>query len=135
MTMPLPTGPIRSLKQAVPNFTAGTAHLKFTAKIYLEFEDYPERIPLNLIGSATLGRADDDNDSIDIELNPIDAAAKGVSRRHAVLARERDTVILIDQESTNGTYLNGQRLKPFERRVVRDGDEIRLANLTLRVYF
>jgi pSer/pThr/pTyr-binding forkhead associated (FHA) protein len=133
--MALPTGPIRSLKQTMPNFTAGTARLKFSAVIYLQIEDDPERIGIKLLSPATLGRAGGDDDSIDLDLNPYEAATKGVSRRHAVLERARDTVMLIDQDSTNGTYLNGQRLKPFERRVVRDGDEIRLANLSLRVYF
>lgn len=133
--MALPTGPIRSLKQTMPNFTGGTARLKFSAVIYLQIEDDPERIGIKLLSPATIGRADEDEDSIDIDLIPYDAARKGVSRRHAVLERARDTVMLIDQDSTNGTFLNGQKVQPFQRRVVRDGDEIRLANLSLRVYF
>ena len=133
--MALPTGPIRTLKPTVPNFTGGTARLKFSSKIYLHIEDYADQIAIKLIGSATIGRADEDDGSIDIDLHPFNAAEKGVSRHHAALERVRDTVNLIDLESTNGTFLNGQRLKPFERRVVRDGDEIRLANLILRIYF
>jgi len=132
--MSLPTGPIRSLKPATPNFTGGTARLKFSALIYLQIEDDPEKYPIKLIGSATLGRADEESDSVDIDLNPLGAAQKGVSRRHATLERTRDMVNLIDLESKNGTYLNGQRLKAFERRVVRHGDEIRLANLILHVF-
>src|SRR5262249_49805364 len=114
---------------------AGTARLKFSAIIYLQLEDDPEKYGIKLAGSVTLGRVDEDDDSADIDLNPFNAADNGVSRRHAALERARDTVNLIDLESKNGTYLNGQRLKPFERRVVRDGDEIRLANLSMRIYF
>ncbi len=133
--MALPTGPIRILKETVPNFTGGTARLKFSAIIYLQIEDDTERIGIKLIGPAAIGRSDEGEESVDIDLNPFYAAEKGVSRRHAVLERARDTVNLIDQGSTNGTYLNGQKLQPFQRRVVRDGDEIRLANLSMRIYF
>ena len=37
--------------------------------------------------------------------------------------------------SHNGTYLNGQRLIAHQPRVLRDGDDIRLGFLVLRVKF
>jgi pSer/pThr/pTyr-binding forkhead associated (FHA) protein len=85
--MALPTGPIRAIKPAVPNFTGGTARLKFSATIYLQIEDSPGLVAIQLLGPATMGRADEEVDAIDVDLIPYKAAAKGVSRRHAVLER------------------------------------------------
>lgn len=50
-----------------------------------------------------------------------------VSRVHARLVREGENYSLIDLNSTNGTYLNGQRLAPDEICPLKDGDEIRFA--------
>ncbi|MEO0564900.1 MAG: FHA domain-containing protein, partial [Chloroflexota bacterium] len=60
---------------------------------------------------------------------------KGVSRVHAVIEREEDTLTIMDMGSSNGTYLNGQRLAQNQPRVIRDGDEIRFGKLTTRIYF
>ena len=50
-----------------------------------------------------------------------------VSRRH-FLIRSLDGVYYIsDLDSTNGTYLNGERLQPNVERRVKDGDRIGLA--------
>lgn len=54
----------------------------------------------------------------------------GVSRRHARLMREGEVYILEDLGSSNGTYLNGERL--VERSPLKSGDQIRLgAAITL----
>lgn len=101
--------------------------------IYLQIDDHPERIAINLTAPAILGRAD--VDSIAIDLNPYGAADKGVSRRHALLDRDQDTVTLMDLDSVSGTFLNGQWLQHLERRILRNGDEIRMGMLRVRVYF
>src|ERR1700739_1481341 len=49
-----------------------------------------------------------------------------VSRRHARLHRGLDGVWLEDLGSTNGTYINGDRLTVPYR--LRDGDEVKLGN-------
>ena len=46
-----------------------------------------------------------------------------VSRRHARLTREGEGYMLEDLGSSNGTYLNGERLS--ERRLLKTGDQIR----------
>jgi len=40
-----------------------------------------------------------------------------------------------DLGSANGSFLNGQRLYPNEKRIVRDSDELRLGRLVMRVRF
>lgn len=54
----------------------------------------------------------------------------GVSRRHARLTRAGEVYTLEDLGSSNGTYLNGERL--VERSPLKSGDQIRLgAAITL----
>ncbi len=71
----------------------------------------------------------------DIDLTPHDAIEKGVSRTHAVLTRDQETVVVADLNSANGTFLNGQKLMPNEPRILRDNDELRLGRLVIRVAF
>lgn len=71
----------------------------------------------------------------DIDLAPFQAAEMGVSRQHARLRYQDNTITITDLGSANNTYVNGQRLHPHEVRVVRDGDEIRLGRLILQVAF
>lgn len=52
------------------------------------------------------------------------------SRRHARLIAEAGVVEIEDMKSSNGTLLNG---KPVERRMIRDGDEVRIGK-TVIVY-
>jgi class 3 adenylate cyclase len=50
---------------------------------------------------------------------------RSVSSRHAIISNGPGGYTLVDQQSTNGTYLNGRPvLKPIR---LEDGDEIRLA--------
>ncbi|HSI04129.1 MAG: diguanylate cyclase [Myxococcota bacterium] len=52
----------------------------------------------------------------------------GVSRRHAKLIQKGDAVTLLDLDSTNGTFCNGERV---DERVLRDGDKIRIGTTTI----
>jgi hypothetical protein len=58
-----------------------------------------------------------------------------LSRMHAGLRRQGDTLVLCDMGSLNHTYINGQRLHAHEVRVLHNGDEIRFGQLVTRVYF
>ena len=71
----------------------------------------------------------------DIDFSKYNAYEMGVSRQHAVLRRTNETIVLLDLNSANSTFLNGQRLVPDQPRIVRDGDEIKLGDLVLRVNF
>ncbi len=52
----------------------------------------------------------------------------GVAPVHARLERESRSIFLIDEESRTGTTLNGNRLTPWERQRVKDGDVIGLGS-------
>jgi len=55
-----------------------------------------------------------------------------VSRVHARLERVSGVWVIQDLNSTNGTYVNGERV--FNTRVLRDKDEIMLGRTRLRFY-
>ncbi len=134
--MSISTGPIRDLKESIPNITWGTARLRLPAQIYLHIAGSAEPLRMKLNRSICLGRTDNESVvEIDVDLTPYKAAEKGVSRRHMMLELAQETVSLTDLGSTNGTFLNGQRMQPFQRRIVRDGDEIRLGKLVVHIYF
>ena len=53
-----------------------------------------------------------------------------VSRMHARFAVEGDGIISVrDLNSTNGTWLNGERLRPNESRALQQGDYLRLGRM------
>ena len=64
--------------------------------------------------------------------NEIVILDKRSSREHAVIRREGRKLILEDQGSTNGTYLNGERLlNPIQ---LRDGDQVRVGDILFTFY-
>lgn len=88
------------------------------------------------VSELVMGRRSPDTSEIpDVNLEAYGAADKGVSRRHAVISRSGDSLYLRDAGSYNGTFLNGQKLVPHQPRVLRDGDDVRLGFLVLRVNF
>lgn len=55
----------------------------------------------------------------------------GVSRHHCMLRVAPDEVTVIDLGSSNGTYLNGQRVR--SQATLRSGDELQLENFSYLV--
>ena len=51
-----------------------------------------------------------------------------VSRKHATIINRDDEFYLIDCKSTNGTFLNNDRLQEGEEALLEDGDKIMLAD-------
>jgi pSer/pThr/pTyr-binding forkhead associated (FHA) protein len=93
-----------------------------------------QSIPVNLAGTDgyIIGRSDSRSTFIpDIDLSEQKALEKGVSRRHAVFLRRQDRLVLLDLGSVNGTFLNGQRLKPDEPYALNIGDKLGFGDLTV----
>ncbi len=86
---------------------------------------------------VVVGRSNGASMKPDIDLLEHGGDSQGVSRLHMSIRYEpKDkTVCVVDMNSANGTFLNGQRLHPREVRVIRHGDELRLGKLVLRAYF
>lgn len=52
-----------------------------------------------------------------------------VSRIHARITNEEGSIYLADLNSTNGTFLNGQRMLPYERKKLEEGDEVKFGQV------
>ena len=116
--------------------TWGTARFDGNSSIILRLRDVPEPLTIVPQDEVVIGRSDPNSSTNpDVDLSPFGAAEQGVSRRHAVIRRGEDTLTLVDLESTNGTFLNGQRLIPNQPRVLRDGDEIRMGRFVCHIFF
>jgi pSer/pThr/pTyr-binding forkhead associated (FHA) protein len=83
-----------------------------------EGEDAGREIPL--AGAMTIGRGDD----ADLTLGDT-----GISRSHARITPEGVSAVIEDLGSSNGTFVNTQRVEDPRR--LRDGDEIQLGNAIL----
>lgn len=132
--------PTRQIEQTTSDLYAratwGTARFNTDASIVLHVRDVADPVVLQPTKRTILGRMDGNSISKpDFDLTPYGAVEKGVSRIHAAIFRNDDTLILVDMGSANGTHLNGQRLVPEQPRVLRDGDEIRLGKMVIHVYF
>jgi hypothetical protein len=94
------------------------------------------RLLLPLTDSLIIGRLNPGDElRPDVELNVFGAVEKGVSRHHLRIIRRNTLVYVIDLSSTNGTFVNGQRVLPNCQRVLRSGDELRLGYLKIKVKF
>ncbi|MEZ4672120.1 MAG: FHA domain-containing protein [Anaerolineae bacterium] len=70
-----------------------------------------------------------------VDLTRYDAANWGVSRVHVLITNTDGDFYVEDQESVNGTYVNGDSLKPKTPTKLKNADEIRLGQLRLYIYF
>lgn len=70
-----------------------------------------------------------------VDLSRYDAANWGVSRVHMLLSHKDGDFYIEDQESVNGTYLNGDSLKSKTPTALKNADEIRLGQLRMYIYF
>ncbi len=114
----------------------GTASLGMERKLLFHVRGYDKPLVVTLDSQLVLGRYDTDTDETpEVDLEPFDALELGVSRRHAVLLIEDDTLKLMDLGSANFSYINGQKLIAYQARILRDGDELRLGKLVIRVNF
>ena len=70
----------------------------------------------------------------DVDLTLDGASAAGVSRRHCRLLQMPDGWYLEDLMSTNFTVLNGKALTAHQPVPVKDGDDLRLGKLRLKIH-
>lgn len=114
----------------------GTTRFRSDASVVMRLADVAEPVALESKPKLMIGRQDPaSNNFPDIDLTPYGAIDNGVSRVHACIQRSEDAITVIDLDSVNGTYLNGQRLIPNQPRVLQDGDEVRFGKLATRIYF
>jgi hypothetical protein len=84
----------------------------------------------------TLGRSGSSSLSLpDIDIIGREGILLGVSRQHAVIRRSEQGYFLHDLNSTNGTWHNGKKLIPEHPYRLNSGDQIRLGEQLMFIYF
>ncbi|PJF41112.1 MAG: FHA domain-containing protein [Chloroflexi bacterium] len=100
--------------------------------LYFVGRDQPEII--NVHDSILLGRGNIDVPGM-IDLNRLNAGLLGVSRRHALIKPSDGGYAIEDLDSTNGTWVNEQRIPHDTPQPLRSGDQIRLGHLIFFIQF
>lgn len=121
--------------QQPANWPTGEVILTEQEPIVLIIGD--EEIPVPIAEVITVGRNSDvpDDSMPDVDLSTFGAGDKGVSRKHIKIKRKNILIYVADLGSTNGTLLNGRRLIPNAERLLRNGDELQLGRLKVKVKF
>jgi len=104
--------------------------------VYVEYEDSDqENHKLYSADGRVLGKIEKNGLTIGKQKDGVDLTIEdeSVSRMHARISVENDRFILEDLNSTNGTFKNGLRLQPYEKRRLEPGDEIQFGK-TLMVF-
>lgn len=101
---------------------------------FVNGDDTPVIIPKR-IGRITIGRVVPGSESPTLDLMDYGAGMLGVSRIHASIEQVGHSITLVDLHSTNGTWLNKNRLYPNAPTAIRPGDIIRLGELSMTIFF
>ena len=100
----------------------------------LHFMGSGKILPLASRNEFILGRLTEDSPILpDVDLTPFRASAAGVSRLHAMVKRNENQAMVRDLGSSNGTYLNGQRIDPDVEVALSHQDIISLGTLQIQV--
>ena len=98
----------RQAPAAVPHSTTTTVRLRFPWGL----------VSVPQTGVLHVGR--DFGDECGCQIAEFD----NVSRRHALIRTEGPAAVVVDQMSTNGTSVNGERTMAYQERVLRNGDTL-----------
>ena len=91
----------------------------------LEGFDKPPSKPYEIYGTTAIGRSRRHADLL-FHINDEDSA---ISRLHCTILDEDDHFAIRDEDSTNGTLVNDEKLSPLEPLMLQDGDVIDVAPL------
>jgi hypothetical protein len=102
----------------------------------LTIPDSEREVEVPLTEEVKIGRMDPASASFpNVDLTRDDALDKGVSRHHAKVIRRGNEVFVEDLGSMNGTFVNRKKLTPYLPEALRNGDQLQLGKLMLRVSF
>ncbi len=102
-----------------------------TARLIVEADN--QEFDISGKDTITIGREDAvSNIYPDVDLTPHGGEEGGVSRMHARMFVDNGEYMIEDENSTNFTYVNRQRLTAKTPTPVHDNDEIRLGRVLLR---
>jgi hypothetical protein len=70
-----------------------------------------------------------------LDLSDFDGFNMGLSRRHAMIRQTESGFEIIDISSTNGTWVNDERLEPYATYPLSSGSRLLLSRIRLVVYY
>lgn len=70
-----------------------------------------------------------------LDLSDFDGFKMGLSRRHAMIRHAESGYEIIDLSSTNGTWVNDERLVPYTPYSLASGSQLRLSRIRLFVFY
>lgn len=124
----------KAAETAVPEIRAIDLGMPRPWRIALRLVQLQMEVIFDLEGTMVVGRANPDVGFYpDIDLGAFDGSEQGVSREHLFFKLDGERVVIVDNNSANGTRLNGEWLKPNEAYPVRHGDELTLGLMKLQV--
>lgn len=97
------------------------------------YDDAP--ITLNVYQPITFGRSANPSSRQHVDLGRYNAVDKGVSRVHMTLFFKDDGFFVEDNNSINGTFIDGEPIQPREPVRLKNANEVRLGELRMYAYF
>ncbi len=133
-TVPAQAAPVQTAAPAdvaVPAPATAAPAGALQARLIVEADN--QEFDLSGKDNITIGREDAvSNIYPDVDLTPHGGEEGGVSRLHARIFAENGQYMLEDENSTNFTFLNRQRLNGKTPTPLHDNDEVRLGRVLLR---
>jgi hypothetical protein len=90
---------------------------------------------LNMDKELVIGRKTETTSESVLDLTDLDAFNMGISRRHAIIRRTESGFEIMDLSSTNGTWLNNERLTPNKPYPFASGSQLRVGRLRLFILY
>jgi len=94
-----------------------------------------EPIYLRLDHELVLGRKVGETSESLFDLSGLGGYQMGISRRHAMIRQTKTGYEIIDLSSTNGTWLNNERIVPNKPYPLASGSQLRLGRMKLLVLY
>ena len=96
----------------------------------------PRPIYLRFDKELVFGRKHENTpDEVLLDLTDMDGYQMGVSRRHAMIRRAETGYEIVDLASTNGSWLNDERLVPNQPYQLASGSQLRFGRMRLLVLY
>jgi len=120
--------PVEEKQEPAPVVTAGSS---LQARLIVEADN--QEFDISGKDNITVGREDAVSSIYpDIDLTPHGGDEGGVSRLHARIFYENGQYLVEDENSTNFTFVNRQRLQAKTPTPIQDNDEVRFGRVILR---
>lgn len=128
-------GWLKPTEISLPTKTMADSWFGPDSKLCLTINGVVHPVEISVRSVVTFGRHTPDDDTANVNLAEYRGDVFGVSRLHASIKYQNNSLTIVDLRSTNHTFLNDHQLKDGEALTLSNGDNIRLGNLEISVAF